>query len=214
MQNSENFSSPTKATSGRPAYSPALYQIQSAIAKLLVSFRCQVKIRKVKPGKQRGATVAVCDDGGRVMVKEWNRDRISRLRPEVEEMQKIVRLIARLIIARHECTHVRHCKENAPIYMYYVAPETPMMSSVIADCLALVPPPNIMDKSTPMEKPLTFISFLHRPSGTVMELHVGHQVRKGVVSREKPETALAWFVAASSDLVTRKSLQWYYARFG
>jgi len=98
--------------------------------------------------------------------------------------------------------------------MYYVAPETPMMSSVIADCLDLVPPPNIMDKSTPMEKPLTFISFLHRPSGTVMELHVGHQVRKGVVSREKPETALAWFVAASSDLVTRKSLQWYYARFG
>src|SRR6218665_152629 len=32
--------------SGRPAYSPALYQIQSAIAKLLVSFRCQVKIRE------------------------------------------------------------------------------------------------------------------------------------------------------------------------
>src|SRR6218665_3043447 len=44
--NSENFSAPTKATSGRPAYSPALYQIQSAIAKLLVSFRCQVKIRE------------------------------------------------------------------------------------------------------------------------------------------------------------------------
>ena len=38
-------------------------------------------------------------------------------------MQKILRLIA-----RHESTHVRHCKENAPIYMYYVAPETPMMS--------------------------------------------------------------------------------------
>src|SRR6218665_2572592 len=46
MQNSENFSAPKKATSGRSAYSPALYQIQSAIAKLLVSFRCQVKIRE------------------------------------------------------------------------------------------------------------------------------------------------------------------------
>ena len=47
---------------------------------------------------------------------------------------KNVGLIARLIAARHECTYVWHCKENAPIYMYYVAPETPMMSSVIADC--------------------------------------------------------------------------------
>ena len=37
-------------------------------------------------------------------------------------------------------TYVTHCKENAPIYMYYVAPETPMMSSVIADCPDLVPP--------------------------------------------------------------------------
>src|SRR6218665_1379661 len=46
-------------------------------------------------------------------------------------------------------TYVRHCKENAPIYMYYVAPETPMMSSVIADCLDLVPP-NILYKSTPV----------------------------------------------------------------
>src|SRR6218665_229685 len=64
-------------------------------------------------------------------------------------MQKIVHLIARLIVARHECTHVRHCKENAPIYKYYVAPETPMMSSVIADCPDLAPP-NILDKSTPM----------------------------------------------------------------
>src|SRR6218665_1817086 len=34
---SENFSAPTTATSGRPAYSPALYQIMSAIAKLFVS---------------------------------------------------------------------------------------------------------------------------------------------------------------------------------
>ena len=68
-------------------------------------------------------------------------------------MQKILCLIARLIVARYECTaHVRHCKENAPIYMYYVAPETPMMSSVIADCPDLQPPPNILDKSTPMGK--------------------------------------------------------------
>src|SRR6218665_2025505 len=48
-------------------------------------------------------------------------------------MQKSLPLIARLIVARHECTYVRHCKESAPIYMYYVAPETPMMSSVIAE---------------------------------------------------------------------------------
>jgi len=34
----------TKAvTSGRPAYSPVLYQIKSTIAKLLVLFRCQDK---------------------------------------------------------------------------------------------------------------------------------------------------------------------------
>ena len=59
-------------------------------------------------------------------------------------MQKFLRLIA-----RHECTYVQHCKENAPIYMYYVEPETPMMSSVIADCPDLAPP-NILDKSTPM----------------------------------------------------------------
>src|SRR6218665_1454111 len=64
-------------------------------------------------------------------------------------MQKKLRLIARHIVPRHECTYVRHCKENAPIYMYYVAPETPMMSSVIADCPDLAPP-NILDKSTPM----------------------------------------------------------------
>ena len=55
-------------------------------------------------------------------------------------MQKILCLIARLIVARHECTYVQHCKENAPIYMYYVALETPMMSSVIADCPDLAPP--------------------------------------------------------------------------
>ena len=36
-------------------------------------------------------------------------------------MQTILRLIARPIVARHECTYVQHCKENAPIYMYYVA---------------------------------------------------------------------------------------------
>jgi len=42
----ENFSEPTRATSGRLAYSPALYQIMSATAKFLVSFRCQVNIWK------------------------------------------------------------------------------------------------------------------------------------------------------------------------
>src|SRR6218665_1427074 len=51
MQISENFSAPTKATPGRPAYAPAIYQIQSAIAKLLVSFRCQVKIREGQAGE-------------------------------------------------------------------------------------------------------------------------------------------------------------------
>ena len=55
-------------------------------------------------------------------------------------MQKHLRLIAGLIVARHECTYVRHCKENTPIYMYYVALETPMMSSIIADCPDLAPP--------------------------------------------------------------------------
>src|SRR6218665_2537399 len=34
MQISENFSAPTKATSGRPSYSPALYQIKSAIVSI------------------------------------------------------------------------------------------------------------------------------------------------------------------------------------
>src|SRR6218665_1123130 len=58
MYNSENFSAPTKATSGRPAYSPALYQIQSAIAKLLVSFRCQVNIRKGQAGIVNSAQIA------------------------------------------------------------------------------------------------------------------------------------------------------------
>src|SRR6218665_215598 len=42
--------------------------------------------------------------------------------------------------------------KNAPINMYYVAPETPIMSSVIADCPHLVPPPNILDKSTTMHE--------------------------------------------------------------
>ena len=37
--------------------------------------------------------------------------------------------------------------------MYYVAPEMPMMSSVIADCPDLVPP-NILNKSTPMLSPV------------------------------------------------------------
>ena len=34
----------------RPRHSPALYQIQSAVAKLLVSFRCQVNIREGQAG--------------------------------------------------------------------------------------------------------------------------------------------------------------------
>src|SRR6218665_1910862 len=55
-------------------------------------------------------------------------------------MQNCMRLIARLIVARHECTYVQHCKENARIYMYYLAPETPMISSVISDCTDLATP--------------------------------------------------------------------------
>jgi len=39
---------PTKAMSGRPGYSPALYQLKSAIAKLLVSFRARSKSGKAK----------------------------------------------------------------------------------------------------------------------------------------------------------------------
>jgi len=46
MYISENFSAPTKATLRRPDYSPAQYQIKSTIAKPLVSFWCQVKIRE------------------------------------------------------------------------------------------------------------------------------------------------------------------------
>ena len=49
-------SAPPKATSRRPAYSPALYQIKPAIAKLLVSFcfSAMSKSGKVKPRRQRG----------------------------------------------------------------------------------------------------------------------------------------------------------------
>src|SRR6218665_811128 len=36
--------------------------------------------------------------------------------------------------------YVRNCKENAPIYMYYVASETPITSSVIVNCPDLAPP--------------------------------------------------------------------------
>ena len=60
-------------------------------------------------------------------------------------------------LARHECTYARHCKENAQIYMSYIAPETPTMSSVIADCLDLAPP-NILGKSTPMKRGLPWIT--------------------------------------------------------
>ena len=59
--------------------------------------------------------------------------------------------------------YVRHCKENAPIYMYCVAPETPMMSSVIANCPDLAPP-NILDKSTPMGTKVRTTKFTKNPS--------------------------------------------------
>ena len=41
----------------------------------LVSFRfgARSKSGKVKPGRQRGATVAVGDYRGRMVVQEWNR---------------------------------------------------------------------------------------------------------------------------------------------
>src|SRR6218665_1019726 len=44
------FSSPTKAASGRPAYSPAFYQIKSAIARLLVSVPGQSPVRSSRLG--------------------------------------------------------------------------------------------------------------------------------------------------------------------
>jgi len=50
-------------------------------------------------------------------------------------------------------TSAQHCKESAPIYAYYITPETPtyyMMSSVIADCPNPVPPPRYFGKSTPV----------------------------------------------------------------
>jgi len=37
-------------------------------------------------------------------------------------------------------TYVRPCKDNAPIYMYYVAPGTPMMSSVLPIVRTSCPP--------------------------------------------------------------------------
>jgi len=74
MQISENFSAPTKATSGRPAYSPVLFQIKSAIANLLVSLPGQ---NQGQAKTQHGATVAVGDDGGRAVAQEWNRNTIA-----------------------------------------------------------------------------------------------------------------------------------------
>ena len=68
-------------------------------------------------------------------------------------MQKILRLIAKLSVARHECMYGTVKKTHQFICRaYHLAPETPMnamMSSVIADCPDLVPP-NILDKSTPV----------------------------------------------------------------
>jgi len=40
-------------------------------------FGARSKSEKVKPRKQRAATVAIADDGGRVVAQEWNRDRIA-----------------------------------------------------------------------------------------------------------------------------------------
>src|SRR6218665_2150371 len=97
-------------------------------------------------------------------------------------MQKNLRLIARPIVARHECTHVRHCKENAPIYMYDVAPETPMMSSVIADCPDLAPPQYfgqvyayaVLYKSFPPEAPeLCDIAHIQAYTSTNTHTHAG-----------------------------------------
>src|SRR6218665_2166241 len=95
-------------------------------------------------------------------------------------MQKFLGLIAGLIVARHVCTYVRHCKENAPIYMYYVAPETPMMSSVIADCPDLAPPNNL-DKSTPMSVVITF--------PIIAELVHFSGVQRGVRTVRRPRTS-------------------------
>jgi len=53
-----------------------LYQIKFAIAKLLVSFRfgARSKPGKVKPRRQRGATIVTGGGGGRVAAQEYNRD--------------------------------------------------------------------------------------------------------------------------------------------
>src|SRR6218665_3107129 len=97
-------------------------------------------------------------------------------------MQKILRLIARLIVARHECTYVRLCKENAPIYMYmyYVAPEAPMMSSVIADCPDLAPPNILESLRLYMTKMYTYIhaymhEFIHKNKPP--HCHIDHRQR-------------------------------------
>ena len=54
------------ATSWRPAYSPALYQR----AKLLISFRCQVKIWEGPAEESAWAAVAIGGDCGRVAAQE------------------------------------------------------------------------------------------------------------------------------------------------
>jgi len=55
-----------QVTSERPAYSPALYQIKSSIAKLL--FQCHIKIWEGQA--KETAMVAIGDDGRRAEVQE------------------------------------------------------------------------------------------------------------------------------------------------
>jgi len=54
----------------RPAYLLVLYQIKSAIAKLLVSFQCQVKIREGQAEETAWGYGWNRDYGGRVMAQE------------------------------------------------------------------------------------------------------------------------------------------------
>ena len=65
-------------------------------------------------------------------------------------MQKILRLIARLIVARHECTYmyVRHCKENGPILLRSTGNAYDVISHRRLSG-PRAPLPNILDKSTP-----------------------------------------------------------------
>ena len=68
---------------------------------------------------------------------------LNALWPEVEEMQKFLVL--------QDLGYIRHCKENAPIYMYALLRITGNAYDITSYCRLSRPrAPNILDKSTPV----------------------------------------------------------------